>query len=222
MGYTVAPADAFSIGVCMFMMLTARPAWQQAILADPFFNQIYSRGDAGLEKYIDGVLKMRQPSASAMDLMVGLLKPDPHQRLATDAASGHEWFHQQGYAPQRAREQPNHSVSFYAQRLLARAVCKAEIRDSAASTLYIGRLIAAALRRAATHAEVASFASMRLGSREQEEDPLGQCIEICSQPSCLRDHEESDPSTDSCSQSACSDSSDELEPDSFSHSSVHT
>lgn len=79
-GYTVAPADVFSVGVYMFMILTTRPAWKQAILADPCFHRIYSR-DAGLGKYIEGVLKMWPLSAEAKDLLAGLLEPSPIERL---------------------------------------------------------------------------------------------------------------------------------------------
>jgi serine/threonine protein kinase len=198
MGYTVPPADVFSVGVCMFMMLTARPVWKQAILADPYFHRIYSGGDAGLGNYIVGVLKARPPSAEAMDLMVGLLKPNPNERLDTDAASKHRWFHQQGYTPDRAREQSNRCGSSYVQRLLTRAALKSEKRESTASTLYLRRLTAIASKKAIIRSQLASVSLLQRGSGffKHDKDSFGQAMETCLRPSCLskQAQEESDHS----------------------------
>jgi serine/threonine protein kinase len=91
-GFLACPLDMFALGVCLFMMLTARPAWAQASLSDEFFRRIYSRGDAGLGDYVQNILRKTLPSSDAMDLLVNLLKPDPFQRLESASAEAHPWL----------------------------------------------------------------------------------------------------------------------------------
>lgn len=168
------------------MMLTARPAWKQAILVDPFFRQIYSGGDEGLGNYIDSFLQVCRPSTHAMDLLVRLLKPNPMKRLEMHSGSGHQWFHQQGSARQQARELSNHCASAYMQRMIIRASAKADKRESIASAVYLRRLTSTTLQKVSMRTQSTSVDSSQLGfaSREQNEDTLDQRVDACLQSSC--------------------------------------
>merc|ERR1712150_128428 len=88
-GYEVAPADMFSVGVCLFCMHTRTdPPWSQAINADKGFVFMVNRG---IEHVIQrwGLASLTVPG---MDLLDGLLKKSPVDRWKVERCLDSEWF----------------------------------------------------------------------------------------------------------------------------------
>lgn len=74
-GYAVPPADVFSCGVCLFILATGRPPWEQAKPADPHFD--YAQ-QVGLAALLD-VYQSELP-ADAQRLLETMVQANPMQR----------------------------------------------------------------------------------------------------------------------------------------------
>lgn len=94
-GYTVAPADLFAIGVCIFVLHTQNPPWKMAILSDQLFSYI---GQHGVARLWAAWRKPLLPEP-AMILLQGLIEVNPANRLSLEAALGSEWYPAMGDGP---------------------------------------------------------------------------------------------------------------------------
>jgi serine/threonine protein kinase len=82
-GYRVPPADIFSCGVCLFVMIARMPPWRKTMLSDPHFAFANDKGIAMLLK----AWKVEcQPALR--DLLQTMLQADPSMRpTAADCLS---------------------------------------------------------------------------------------------------------------------------------------
>eukprot|EP00931_Biecheleriopsis_adriatica_P031518 TRINITY_DN18479_c0_g1_i1.p1 TRINITY_DN18479_c0_g1~~TRINITY_DN18479_c0_g1_i1.p1 ORF type:complete len:486 (+),score=104.74 TRINITY_DN18479_c0_g1_i1:102-1460(+) len=90
-GYAAQAVDVFATGVCLFCLRHGLPPWRTAQLSDEFFAYIYASGDQGLEKLLKHWQKPL-PDHEAMDLLVGMIRPDPMRRPSAKECLDHKWF----------------------------------------------------------------------------------------------------------------------------------
>merc|ERR1712203_1170178 len=75
-GYAAQPVDAFAVAICALVMLNGSPPWQQAHLGDATFAYAHRHGLWALLRQWG----MSPPSASAEEMIDGLVCADPAQR----------------------------------------------------------------------------------------------------------------------------------------------
>jgi len=103
MGYAVAPADMFSCGVTLFVMVLGQPPWRRASLTDVLFAQLHKLGNDGLPNYIKTVLRKDLPSHDLLTLLIDMLQADPSKRPAAEDCLGSSWV-QNGFQYEKHME----------------------------------------------------------------------------------------------------------------------
>eukprot|EP00927_Polykrikos_kofoidii_P035525 TRINITY_DN30096_c0_g3_i1.p1 TRINITY_DN30096_c0_g3~~TRINITY_DN30096_c0_g3_i1.p1 ORF type:complete len:470 (+),score=78.05 TRINITY_DN30096_c0_g3_i1:142-1551(+) len=90
-GYAAAPADVFSVAVCIFILAWQSPPWHRALLSDPSFVVARNRGDNGLEALLKGWRK-RPMAPEAMQLLGEMVRSDPRRRPSALGSLASPWF----------------------------------------------------------------------------------------------------------------------------------
>lgn len=94
-GYAVPPVDVFACGVCLFSLFWGVAPWKRAIPAgaryDAYFGFVYKCGDAGIEQLLRSWQKPLL-APEAMELLRGMLRPDPAGRPTVDECLANPWF----------------------------------------------------------------------------------------------------------------------------------
>lgn len=86
-GYTVPPVDVFACGVCLFIMATGGPPWNQASLGDSIFVWVQQEGITELAK------RWKKPLPPCADkLLAAMLQSEPSKRLSVEQCLSHQWF----------------------------------------------------------------------------------------------------------------------------------
>jgi serine/threonine protein kinase len=86
-------ADCWTVGVCLFVMLFGFPPWTAANMFDKWYKMwVNDRRNywVNVRKYVRGPLAF--PSEDAMELLGGLLNPDPLQRYDMAQARGSKFL----------------------------------------------------------------------------------------------------------------------------------
>lgn len=86
-GYAAAPNDIFSCGVCLFIMATGMPPWEQASLRDHHFAWVNKQGIPKLLR----AWKQNVP-VPMEDLLSSMLKASPQARATVEACLAHPWL----------------------------------------------------------------------------------------------------------------------------------
>ena len=95
--YLGPPADIFSAGIVLFILLSGHPGFKTAVPKDPWYNFIYKRTpekfwDIHEKKKTKEKGKLKFYSDEFKDLVNGLLDPDPEKRLTIPQIVEHKWF----------------------------------------------------------------------------------------------------------------------------------
>lgn len=91
-GYTVVPADVFSLGICMFILSFQFPPWDRAQLNDRNFSRFYEAQDAGLQSLLQSWGKQQRISSEALKVLSNMLHSDPAKRPSGAACLRDQWF----------------------------------------------------------------------------------------------------------------------------------
>ena len=90
-GYRPADADLFALGVCLFMMRTSSPPFQQASESDRWYNLIKSNRSDLFWQAREHTLGQGYFSDEFKDLILGSLKHNPVQRISFADLNFHPW-----------------------------------------------------------------------------------------------------------------------------------
>lgn len=94
-GYAAAPADIWSAGVCIVIMLLGGPAWNLSVLADDLFRYVR---DAGLATLLQHWRKPAFPNQAQL-LVDAMLGPQPGGRPTAKDCLAMSWFEAKRKAP---------------------------------------------------------------------------------------------------------------------------
>jgi len=83
-GYSVAPADMFAAGICLFMLLFKTSAFSIATLDDPGFHRLHHKQEEGLKGMLQG-WNVPVPSKNTLKLLCDLLASNPSCRPSAAA-----------------------------------------------------------------------------------------------------------------------------------------
>ena len=93
--YEARPVDAFAVGVLIFIMVTGVPPWGIAMRTDQIFRFIQGqeeKGGNGLQTLLTHWGMQARVSPVLVDLLRGLLKQNPQERMTIEDARNHAWF----------------------------------------------------------------------------------------------------------------------------------
>jgi len=89
--YDATATDMWSLGVCLFILLTGVPPFERACCEDPRFVHI-STGLRGVQKLLRAWGISECFTHDALELVVGLLTVDPQQRMTLTQVANHPWL----------------------------------------------------------------------------------------------------------------------------------
>jgi serine/threonine protein kinase len=89
-GYAAAPADVFSLGICMFMLAFRSPPWEQATLNNRIFRPFF-RKETSLEAMLAQWGKP-PPCQEAMLMLNDMLQIDPAKRPSAEDCLNYAWL----------------------------------------------------------------------------------------------------------------------------------
>jgi serine/threonine protein kinase len=84
-------ADAYSLGVVLFMLLTGQHMYETPALSDARFAMVIS-GPDGIKRLLAALGLLRKLSVEAVELLCHLISADPSLRFTADEVLAHEWF----------------------------------------------------------------------------------------------------------------------------------
>ncbi|GLD91577.1 hypothetical protein PINS_up000110 [Pythium insidiosum] len=87
--FDVTKADAWALGVLLWMLVTRTPLVQSATSDDALFRRMQSRGAWWA---LESTRRLRHASWELRDLLHRLLDPSPASRLSVDSALQHPWL----------------------------------------------------------------------------------------------------------------------------------
>ncbi|KAJ0405215.1 hypothetical protein ATCC90586_001167 [Pythium insidiosum] len=87
--FDVTQADAWALGVLLWMLVTRTPLVQTATPEDAFFRRMQNRGAWWA---LESTRRLRHASWELRDLLHRLLDPSPSSRLTVDAVLQHPWL----------------------------------------------------------------------------------------------------------------------------------